>query len=68
LLRYIPTNAEILIMGAKNLNEKVEEYSNLKLMKNNRTIEKLLINTVIPKFTFKNNKGEIVKPKTGVSF
>ncbi|MBG7630621.1 MAG: hypothetical protein IZT56_09330 [Bacteroidetes bacterium] len=55
-------------MGAKNLNEKVEEYSNLKLMKNNRTIEKLLINTVIPKFTFKNNKGEIVKPKTGVSF
>jgi len=55
-------------MGAKNLNEKVEEYSNLKLMKNNRTINKLIINTVIPKFTFKNNKGEIVKPKNSVSF
>jgi len=55
-------------MGAKNLNEKVEQYSNLTLMKNNKTINKLIINTVIPKFTFKNNKGEIVKPKKGVSF
>lgn len=68
MLRYIPTNAEILIMGAKNLNENVEENSHLKLMKNNRTIDKLIINTVIPKFSYKNNKGEIVKPKEVVSF
>jgi len=55
-------------MGAKNLNENVEENSHLKLMKNNRTIDKLIINTVIPKFSYKNNKGEIVKPKEVVSF
>jgi len=55
-------------MGAKNLNENAEENSHLKLMKNNLAIDKLIINTVIPKFTYKNNKGEIVTPKKGVSF
>jgi len=55
-------------MGAKNLNGKGEENSHLKLMRNNRTIDKLIINTVIPKFSYKNNKGEIVKPENGVYF
>ena len=55
-------------MGAENLNENVEENSHLKLMKNNRTTDKLIINTVIPKFSYKNNKGEIIKPEKGVSF
>jgi len=50
-------------MGAAILNKPIEE-SNLKLMKNNRTTDKIVINTMLPKFEYKNNKGEIVKPNT----
>ena len=54
-------------MGAKNLNENVGENSQLKLMKNNNSIDKLIINTIIPNFTYKNKKEEVVNPKN-VSF
>lgn len=54
-------------MGAKNLNENAEDNSHLKLMKNNGGVDKLIINTVIPKFTYKNKKGKIVNPNN-VSF
>lgn len=42
--------------------------SNLKLMKNSRTDNKIVINTIMPKFEYKNNKGELVKPITKSSF
>lgn len=42
--------------------------SNFKLMKNNRINNKIVINTIMPKFEYKNNKGELVKPITKSSF
>lgn len=38
------------------------------MMKNNGTTNKIVINTIMPKFEYKNNKGELVKPITKSSF
>jgi hypothetical protein len=51
-------------MEATILNEK----SILQVMKNNNKTTKIVINTILPKFEYVNKKGELVKPKSGVTY
>lgn len=53
----------MMIMGATVL----KENSVLKVMKNTNK-NKLVINTIAPKFTYLNRSGQMVKPKSGVSY
>jgi len=41
---------------------------NFQEIKNNGTKGKFVINTIVPKFEFKNKEGEIEEPKNGVLF
>jgi len=66
-LRYYNEYVKIMTMGATVLNKNDENKSIFKLIKNNRTIDKLAINTIVPKFVSRNRKGELVKPKIKVS-
>lgn len=66
-VRYYNEYVKIMTMGATVLNKNDEKKSIFKLIKNNRTIDKLAINTIVPKFVSRNRKGELVKPKTKVS-
>jgi hypothetical protein len=45
-----------------------EENESLKNMKNNKKSDKVIINTILPKFEFKNKKGELENPKGKVSY
>lgn len=41
---------------------------NFQEIKNDDTKGKFVINTIVPKFEFKNKEGEIEEPKNGVLF
>lgn len=57
---------KFMIMGAEVLVEKTDKKV-LKVMKNTNK-NKLVINTITPKFNYVNKKGELVKPKNEVSY
>ena len=55
-------------MNAVSLNKQEQKKRVLQLSKSQikTTNKNLVINTLIPKFKFKNNKGEVIDPKNNI--
>jgi hypothetical protein len=54
-------------MGAVILNTSTKKRSHLNAIKNHSN-NRLIINTIIPKFSYKNKNGDVVSPKRAIVY